>query len=906
MRFADRLKVSSLFSFGLLAVLAPLLVWSSGEFQRSRANDLLADDILTLTFERTVLCDDYLLHGSERARLQWLALTERTRRMLQQADRQFDDREELAVVKEMHGDFNDTVAIFQRLAALAKGAGGDEKSQLVQHEELGKRLFSQILLKSSALRRDTARLQMLARARHDHGFNRNLALTALFVVMIGAVTLFNSTMITKLLRKRLHSLRSGAALIAAGDLDQRIDAEGSDELAELAQVLNGMTARVQHYTKQLEKSRDLLNDLSDQVPGVLFQTRLSPEGHFSTPYASKAIDQIYEFHSELIEADATPVFDTFHPDDRDGIIASIQESANTLQPWLYEYRVILPRQGVKWLRGHARPMRQEDGGTLWHGFVTDITERKAIDEALLASERRSSQQLRELVNIYTHTPVGLFAVDRELKFLRVNDRLADINGKTIDEHLGRTIDEVLPPQLAADLKEIWRPVLERGESVTDLELQGVVWWSLESPRHWLASYHPLLSDAGEVVGLMGTVLDITERKQMQDQLEKLTRELSIIFETAPIGIAKVVDRKQISVNRKIEEMSGYKKEQLVPQSTRMLYPSEEEYQAFGEDAYPVLARGEVYESERELLRVDGSRLIVKYVGKAVAPYDLSQGSIWTLEDITQRKEAENALRLAYEVLEQRVQERTAQLLSANRELQQRIKERTEAKEAMDAKQTVLDGMTMDLALAQERERRRIAAELHDQVGQVLLLARIKLGVLAGSDSSAPIKPMVDEIKGLTDAAIRDIRSLTFQLSPQLLCAVGLEAALEWLCRQLKESYGLQVDFCDDQLSKPVSEEMRHVVFQAVRELLINVRKHAQVEQASLLVARAGEKVRITVEDRGVGFDAGEQRIGKDADVGFGLFTSGRRIEHLGGTLTVATRPGHGTRVEITVPVLAAG
>ncbi len=132
----------------------------------------------------------------------------------------------------------------------------------------------------------------------------------------------------------------------------------------------------------LQQSHAMLNNLSRQVPGILFKSCLHTDGHFETPYASSNSFDIYELSPEDIRRDATTVFQRFHPDDRERILASIQESARTLNQWKCEYRVTLPRQGLKWLYGIAQPQRLEDGIIVWYGIIMDVTERKHVDDML--------------------------------------------------------------------------------------------------------------------------------------------------------------------------------------------------------------------------------------------------------------------------------------------------------------------------------------------------------------------------------------------------------------------------------------------------------------------------------------------------------------------------------------------
>jgi len=145
--------------------------------------------------------------------------------------------------------------------------------------------------------------------------------------------------------------------------------------------IRDITGRKQVETA-LQQSHSMLKNLSRQVPGILFKACLHTDGHFEIPYASSNSYDIYELSPEEIQRDAAVVFQRFHPEDFDHIFATIAESARTLDQWKCEYRVILPRQGLKWLYGIAQPQRWEDGTIVWYGFIMDITERKRIDDLL--------------------------------------------------------------------------------------------------------------------------------------------------------------------------------------------------------------------------------------------------------------------------------------------------------------------------------------------------------------------------------------------------------------------------------------------------------------------------------------------------------------------------------------------
>lgn len=135
--------------------------------------------------------------------------------------------------------------------------------------------------------------------------------------------------------------------------------------------------------ERLRQSVDLITHLTDEVPGLLFQYRVQPGGESCFTYASAGIRDIYELEPEqMAGGSAAAVHALVHPDDLPAYLASLEASAASLTPWEMEFRVLLPRQGLRWRQGVARPRRLADGGTLWHGFITDVTERKRIEAEL--------------------------------------------------------------------------------------------------------------------------------------------------------------------------------------------------------------------------------------------------------------------------------------------------------------------------------------------------------------------------------------------------------------------------------------------------------------------------------------------------------------------------------------------
>ncbi len=221
--------------------------------------------------------------------------------------------------------------------------------------------------------------------------------------------------------------------------------------------------------------------------------------------------------------------------------------------------------------------------------------------------------------------------------------------------------------------------------------------------------------------------------------------------------------------------------------------------------------------------------------------------------------------------------------------------RVRAEKDLAAYQQKLRSLASELSLAEERERRRIATGLHDYACQNLVLSKMKLQGLR-----EPLPPAdVDEIEGVCntlDNTVENVRGLIFDLSSPTLYKFGLEAALEELLEdKVKAQHGIAYTFHDDGAPKPLAEDVRVLLFQSVRELLINIIKHAQAHAATVDIARLDDSVQITVTDDGIGFDVADVLAHTSRNRGFGLFNIKERLNFIGGRLDIDSHRGQGSR-----------
>jgi signal transduction histidine kinase len=234
------------------------------------------------------------------------------------------------------------------------------------------------------------------------------------------------------------------------------------------------------------------------------------------------------------------------------------------------------------------------------------------------------------------------------------------------------------------------------------------------------------------------------------------------------------------------------------------------------------------------------------------------------------------------------------------DLTQRKHAEAEAREQKEQ----LQEMSSELMMAEERERRRIATVLHDAVVQMLALSKMKLDTLRRETPDEPVQRRLGEIYELIDRSIVHTRNLTAQLSPPVLYELGLSAAIQWLGDRIREDHGISFTLRDDRRPKPISDETRIALFQSVRELLMNVVKHARARRCEVEVRCVDSELRIVITDDGCGFSP---RSPVDySRGGFGLFSIRQRLAHLGGCLEIISEPGAGCRAIIYAPLITQG
>lgn len=265
-------------------------------------------------------------------------------------------------------------------------------------------------------------------------------------------------------------------------------------------------------------------------------------------------------------------------------------------------------------------------------------------------------------------------------------------------------------------------------------------------------------------------------------------------------------------------------------------------------------------------------------------------------EVVKRKEAEDALSQLNLELERRVEQRTAQC-------QEELEERKRAEQELIENQRQLRALSSELALVEERERHRIATDLHDTIGHTLAIVNNQLGLLRASIPVAQDKKLVDDIREGIRESIRYSRSLIFELHSPIFNHLPFVSAIEWLVEDILEKKGIAVHLKANGAPSCFAEDTRAFFLKAIREILVNVVKHATAQRVEISVRTEADDMVVEIKDDGVGFDVSAvSRISPASRQGLGIFTVRERLTQLNGRCSIASQPGRGTSVTLTVPV----
>lgn len=489
---------------------------------------------------------------------------------------------------------------------------------------------------------------------------------------------------------------------------------------------------------------------------------------------------------------------------------------------------------------------------------------RAFNEAQEKRERRKVEdalkELREM--LYTtleNITDAFFTVDHRWRFTYLNRDAERIWKKNRKNLLGESIWDVS----SGELRSLIEPQFSKAMSA-QLPTSFEAFFSMMNM--WInARIYPTPS------GLAVYFQDISERKKKEEAIRESESLYHLFFQNSVAGTFRAIydisenpaqtDGWFIDCNESFSEMLGYdRRNKTLNLNVKDIFFSKDDLSGYTKD---LVKNRQLTNYQLRLKRKDGNPV---WILLNAALRDHKDGLMMvegTMADITERVEAET------------------KLVDSNERLR---------------------NLTSELITTEERERRQIAVDLHDNIGQTLAVTKMKLDSLSAEVSGDAYAEHLKEVVHLINQSIQQTRNLMTELSPTVLYELGFIAGMEYLIEQIRMQYGINVIFKNNLKTAQFDQEVQLLLFRATRELLLNVVRHANAKEAFVNISKISSQIRVIIEDHGQGFDPKAQAQDKNHHGGFGLLSIQERFKYLGGLCKIETEMGKGTRVTLTAPV----
>jgi PAS domain S-box-containing protein len=487
----------------------------------------------------------------------------------------------------------------------------------------------------------------------------------------------------------------------------------------------------------------------------------------------------------------------------------------------------------------------------------EVEERKKIEVAL----RQSEEFFRRT---FDEAPIGAAIISMDFQYQRVNSAFCSITGYSAEDLSSLTYLDITHPEERQENLEMAQK-LASGE-VPDVKMEKR-YIRKDGKTVWVLLSVKMIRDiSGAPIYYLPMIEDISERKKAENELREEEEKYRLLVQSLPGVVYR--GRKDWSVefiDPKIERFTGYKEKEF--HSGRKRWSDlivEDDLARAKEATVEALREDRSFVREYRIRVADGSIFWVQDRGTLVCD---EEGEILYISgvffDITQRKKLDEQL------LEQRQH---------------------------------LRSMAAELALTEERQRRDLAQDLHDSIGQTLALSKLRVDSIRYGEAASKISPELEVLSRNLEDAIEQTQSLIFRLSPPVLYQVGLGEALEYLAELMEKNYGIPIAVSSELDSLALPEDESVLLFRAVQELLINMVKHAHASRSGITLKRSDDQVQVEVQDDGIGFDVGLLSAQGSVKKGFGLLSIRERLHNLGGHMEVQSSPGGGTKVIIAAPL----
>jgi PAS domain S-box-containing protein len=670
-------------------------------------------------------------------------------------------------------------------------------------------------------------------------------------------------------------------------------------------------------------------------------------------YISPQVEEILGYPGQELLRDPNLWTNCVHPDDIERVHALADRCGRTGEQFVAEYRVIGKDGREIWLHDVADLVRDIRGNPVsLLGIAINITDRKDVEEQLfklnsLKEQLLGTKSLGEKLKSITEGAVGIFGADFSRIWISregdVCDRgclhAAAAEGVDVCRDRTRCLHLVASSGRYARIDGSHRRVplgcykigrVASGEDpyfitnkVTDDPGVHDHSWAKNLGLVSFAGFR-LLSADGRPLGVLAlfrkTAIQPQEETLLQDlanttsqvilagTAEEARQEMEArfrtLFDQSPVGISIARNSVTLHLNKAALKIFGYEDGSELIGTSQLSRIAPHRRQTISENVTR-RERGAPASNNYETvgLRKDGSTFPLQV---QVACIHLADGpaTVAFFTDVTDRKRTEEDLQKAHDELEDRVEKRTLELRLVNDQLQKEILEHERTQEALMRSEKQLRFLSSRLLEAQEEERKRIARELHDSIGQSLAAVKFNVenlllgGMGRPEMETKPLQLVIPIIQG----AIEEARRIYTGLRPSILDDLGILATVSWFCREFRKTFPhIRVGERVEVEEEDIPESIKIVIFRIIQEALNNAAKYSGAKWVNVALSKTGRSVELTIQDNGRGFDVQEVMSKNPGEKGIGLTGMRERTELSGGVFVVASIIGGGTRVRAWWP-----
>ncbi len=511
--------------------------------------------------------------------------------------------------------------------------------------------------------------------------------------------------------------------------------------------------------------------------------------------------------------------------------------------------------------------------------------------------RKSEERFRLMVQ---NAHEGIFIASGGM-FRFLNPRIVEIIGHPEEELLSKPFTEFIhPDDRAMVLQRHYRRI--QGENITSRYPFRMV--DRNGNEKWVEIDSALTSWEGRPAAL-GFMADITERKRTEEALRQSEEKYRTIIENIEEGYYEVdLAGTHVFANNSLCEILGYPHDELIGKNYHLYTEKKNRartYQVF----HKVYKTGTpATASDWTIVRREGTKRFVEVSASTILNSEgQGIGFRGIMRDVTERKLIEEELKKHRLHLKRMVEERTAELRKTNKQLRLEIAERKKTQKALAHSEKQLRLLSSQLLRAQEKERKRVAQELHDGIGQQLTAIKFRLEQAIGQADASPTgAEHLASIVPMIQNAIKEVRRISMDLRPSTLDQVGILATIAWLCREFQASFvHIRVEKQIGLEEGDVNEPLKIVIFRVLQEALNNVGKHSNPDFVRICLEKRTGATELTVQDNGVGFHRDDESIAAGDRRGFGLASMRERTELSGGSFVIEADERTGTVLRCSWP-----